>query len=551
MEKSGPSSTAMSPHLQSNGTKDTTGSDAIVPVPMMTGVNRRYVRFLGPFVILFLLSGVLFQAQSSNRLPLPSQLRPASSKPSQVDPQSVPEACRLNLAALKPHGLSPTIRYARRTIRAVPTGAKRLEQVEVVEDNLFPESQLIENKVEKSTTAEQGLVALEHCELQPLTLPVSPFSRRVHAPELMFGVATTAERLRESIPHLQYWLGGTNATLVAIIPRDSGINDLETRMKEAGISFSVHISNDDFTTRYLSLIEVFHKERSKRPDVEWASFIDDDTFFPSMARLQARLSRFDSSLPQYLGSISEDFHQVAKHGFFAFGGAGIFVSTPLISQLHERFSRCKKTVADIIDGDVKLATCIFQTTTTKLSLLPELHQFDVFGNAPQGLFESGRPLLSIHHWKTWYRLDVLRLSAVSAIAGDLSILQRWRFSLPKARFRFSRGKPGLVLTNGFSIVEYPSDTPDLSKMERTWGLNPDFKESGRSLKELSVDYAHSLAPLREKLDEGKEKMSYYMVDTVEEDDGRSVRQVYIHKGPEGGEDGVYELVWTTDLIRGH
>ncbi|KAG7148079.1 hypothetical protein HYQ46_003060 [Verticillium longisporum] len=71
---------------------------------------------------------------------------------------------------------------------------------------------------------------------------------------------------------------------------------------------------------------------------------DDDTFFAAMNGLVAKLTTYDPTQPQYVGTLSEDMTTVRLHGSQAFGGGGVFLSRPL---------------AKIIAGDILLRNCIY------------------------------------------------------------------------------------------------------------------------------------------------------------------------------------------------
>jgi hypothetical protein len=91
----------------------------------------------------------------------------------------------------------------------------------------------------------------------------------------------------------------------------------------------------------------------------------------------------------------------------------------------------------------------------------------------------------MHHWKTWFNVDVPGIANVSAACGNECILQRWRFD------------DHIVLSNGFSITEYPKgiegeegvkkdEGVDLDSVERTWGGD-------------NEQWKHHMGPLREPL----------------------------------------------------
>src|SRR5690606_23493440 len=98
-----------------------------------------------------------------------------------------------------------------------------------------------------------------------------------------------------------------------------------------------------------------------------------------------------------------------------------------------------------------------------------------------GFFEAGLRVVSLHHWKSWYRHPVDAMALVARFCGDC-FLQRWRFGTDT------------VLANGYSVSVYPGglDGLELDKTEETWG------ESGRA-------FEFSLGPMRPKMRRGEKR----------------------------------------------
>jgi len=288
---------------------------------------------------------------------------------------------------------------------------------------------------------------------------------------------------------------------------------------------------DSFAQRYFSLVNLMYEHRDEK--TQWISTIDDDTFFPSMHDLQAMLSKYNASEPMYIGSLSEDWWAVNHYGLMAFGGAGIFLSVPTAQVIHEHNDECKEHLRTTA-GDISVMDCIYQFSTVKLTHIPGLHQVDMHGDL-SGFYESGRPILSLHHWKegsaAGYKLEMEKMHLIADVCGSC-FLQRWQF--PKE----------MLLSNGFSITQYPdgslsggrktgllrtavAEKLDLQAAEYTW------------LDEINV--LHSLAPTRPKLGEDR-KVSYKLLDSMKLD-GDIVRQVYFKEGVEGSRDTVLVLNW--------
>ncbi|KAL8761832.1 MAG: hypothetical protein Q9184_002075 [Pyrenodesmia sp. 2 TL-2023] len=448
------------------------------------------------------------------------------------------EPCPSNLDWLQSLDLSYPVKYARREINVRTTAEAKRLMVTKLDGPLFPDFQ----SVDLSDSFE---VKLKYCK-EPLVIEVSERAKApVDAAHIIFGISTTLERLDDSIPFLLRWLPNTNAKLFVIaikdddVPDDAkdrfnpaddqAISELQERMRKVDLDVTIihPLSKQDwFSQRYFSLIRVMYENR--QPNTEWISLIDDDTFFLSMPSLVERLAEFDPNKQYYVGALSEDWWSVARYGMMGFGGAGVFVSIALAEVVNSKYEDCQER-SHTSAGDIRLRECISWHTRTKLTNILELHQIDIH-NDLSGIYESGRQILSLHHWKgegpdgKGYPLHTMHL--VADICGDC-FLQRWQFG------------DDMLLVNGFSLATYPKGGVkklDLEKMEETWD-HPSVVDG--SLNENGVD--HSLGPTRPKLDLGTEKIQYRLLDSMIVDG--AVRQLYFRAGAGGDNDSILELLW--------
>ncbi|KAE8356909.1 hypothetical protein BDV28DRAFT_154391 [Aspergillus coremiiformis] len=345
-----------------------------------------------------------------------------------------------------------------------------------------------------------------------ITIHAPVVTPRPNASHMIFGVATSVERLCGSLDSFAHWAGGTNAHIVAVVDNEGSVTQSEKRATELGIRLTIIQNSDELLDRYFSLIRTLLERKNEL--TKWIVLIDDDTFFPSMKNLVQRMAIYDPTEPQYIGALTEDMSQMYYGSHMAYGGAGIFLSIPLVQQLSAVFDDCYDFKHS---GDRMIAQCIYHHTTTKLKWERGLHQLDLRGDA-SGFYESGRPLpLSLHHWKSWFHADMVALSKVAAICGEPCLLRRWRLS------------DDWYLINGFSVIQYSTPLPDSITMEQTWD-NSKYKGPD--------PFAYSLGPLRKK-DEGK--VSFRLKEAIEETD--RVRQIYVHKTAPERKPQVLEVVW--------
>ena len=383
----------------------------------------------------------------------------------------------------------------------------------------------------------EGINEANLTDQEPIILDVPPFVRPpVNASNLMFGIQTTLKRLDSSIPQFLRWLSHTEAKLFVVVIESESIAaditeiaSLQSRMRNLGLDVTILQAKegDTFPQRYFSLVNILYQHRGWQ--TEWISLIDDDTFFPSMPAILSMLSKYNSKDPYYIGSLSEDWWAVSHYGYMGFGGAGLFLSVPLVAELDPHTLECKDGLRSSA-GDITVMDCIYAHTSIKLTHVPDLHQADMHGDL-SGFYESGRFHLSLHHWKEGsaygkgYPVDLMHL--VSDVCGQC-FMQRWQFG------------DDTVLSNGFSIAIYPgghlrSDHPqavDMSKMEETWSKG--------------MNVIHSLGPVRERLALDVDKIQYILLDARRYNGG--VGQLYWHKGTSEDPDMVLELFWKEKTV---
>jgi hypothetical protein len=432
-----------------------------------------------------------------------------------------------DLSHLDKHELSPNFAYSQRIIRTKPFYGARDELTVMNDTKLFDEPQMLSAEPEDLKN-----VALKTV-LPPLTLSV-PTSPKVDTSIMAFGIHTNAERVPDAVPQLQHWLPNTKATLHILVPPSDKIQQEQQGMRDLGIKATIKSTNLPFAKAYFSLIKELYDTRT--PQTKWLVLIDDDTFIPSLPTLIAHLNKaYDVEEDVVLAAMSDNIDQIHAFGLIPFGGGGIFISVPLAAKLTQPkiWKACMQLPND--QGDQIVDGCLRSFSSVHPTFDSGLNQMDIRGdeNVMAGYFESGRQMLTIHHWRSWYNVDMPALAYVSKVCGDEGILMRWLF------------EGDIVLSNGYSIAEYPNgiELSDLAMVEHTWS-----DEKSKAL--------HKIGPLRDKVEKG-DKVTLKMVDT-EIMEGYGVRQTYVHRvervmkvtrGEDAekleamGTDQVVELIW--------
>lgn len=415
--------------------------------------------------------------------------------------------CEPDFTVLERLGVTKLSQYLRREVVAVQS-PDNLPLIQALDTPLFDQS-----AKKTSQTAENALQS--DCSIgNQITLQTPRRTRHVDGSHFDFGVATTLERLNESLDAFTHWASRTGVRIFALIEPDNRVPEVLAKAEALGINLSVTQSNEEYQTRYFSLVS--HLAQNLREATRWSCIIDDDTFFLSMPALIEAFEKYDHTQPTYVGGVSESIPQIGIFGLMGYGGAGVFLSRPLVQRLSEPevFNACQQMVHT---GDRRISLCIYQHSSAHLTIDHRLRQLDFRGDA-SGFFEAARPPpLSVHHWKSWFDTDMAKLSKISEVCGEACLLKKWQFS------------DGWILTNGYSITKYSREiSPDDTSMELTWAGDHDPDRDS---------FMHELGPLRDR-DEGK--ISYLMADSIMDTD--QVRQWYIHRDPENG-DQVMELVW--------
>lgn len=442
--------------------------------------------------------------------------------------------CDPDIAHLSSLGLSEEILYTRRCIKPVFDGAHASNRNAVGEI----QRPLIDTQVAvnlSSSCSHEGIM-LPPCAPIALRVP-PPYPKRAY-PHLIFGISTTYDRLRESLPVFSHWLSASDALLVAVVvdADDDGetksktrrdLQALERLYQGSGMRLRcAKTRNSSLTVDQNHFTVIVDMLEAATPQTKWLGLLDDDTFFPSLYNMDRALSVHNAEESTWLGALSEDLEAIRNWGIMAFGGAGVFLSVPLARELAPHVDDCLVS-ARRSTGDAILRDCIFSRTHTKLTTVEGLHQHDLMGDVA-GFYESGpRPLLSVHHWKSWYREPVDRMAAVADVCGDC-FLQRWRFGADT------------LLANGYSVTRYADglDGIDLSRTEVTW-VSPDGTND---------NFAWSLGPFRDRVPDGHKK-TYKVLDAIRTPGGASrgggLRQLYAYRGNQelGEKDEVVELVW--------
>lgn len=491
------------------------------------------------FSVAFSLALMIFFALYEYRI---TSLIPRPPSPGEKNPGPYPElhlhpdipTCGNGLDPLKirKYDISSRVIYGKRCLRPVFSQDWDREVVHNLSSALIPTSRREISL--KDCNSEEMAPHISPCnESNTIDIQVSyPYPQRQY-PEFLFAVATSMERLRKSQPEFIHWLANTGARLVSTIVgnhdefTDEELRNEEEKWAREGIDLAcIRQRNESDTVNQVHFVMIEDLvDQFVRPETKWIGVLDDDTFFPSIYPLAKALEIFDPSKFHYIGQTGEEFSSIKRWGFNAFGGAGIFITIPLAKQLAPIARGCltEETSRGGLakEGDVLFAECIYHHTKAKLEILRGLWQMDIHGN-PDGFFESGTSIISMHHWKTWMHVPVRMMSLLSNLCGNC-MLARWRAG------------DNEVFSAGYSIAQY-----DFADGSGNRGLNLDkmehtFRNNG--------DMSFSIGPLRPAVHK-TEKRSWKLRHSELDRDG-NLSELYINRGnrTNGEIEDVIEIVW--------
>lgn len=436
------------------------------------------------------------------------------------DPRPPKGQCHPELRYLKDVAaslqLGPSVKFTRRCIHPVFAPDVNRDDVGNITKPLLGDGLTVD-------VANCADVELPKCV--PIKLAVPMPRPKAKFPHLSFGIATGYDRLMHpsTVEPFAHWLAGSEAKLVALV------NDLEDKSRADVFKLTKLYQDAKIDATFVGPMSADIKPTQSHftvlrdmisnanPETEWYGLLDDDTFFPSLNALAETLGQFDAKDELYVGTLSEDFEAVRTFGYMAFGGAGAFLSAPLAKKLDANMQTCLGEVAGD-QGDTLIRDCVYRHSKAKLTLVKDLYQQDLMGD-PSGFFESGVRPLNLHHWKSWFRLPVVKMATASDFCGDC-FLQRWRFA------------NDTVFSNGYSIAKY---------RDGLMGLDLDAMEG--TFSNLSPGFYFSIGPFRPKLD--KEAKKSYLFEDAQTDEKGTLRQLYVWRGNAtlNEMDEVIEVVW--------
>ncbi|GAA5926610.1 uncharacterized protein JCM15063_000323 [Sporobolomyces koalae] len=302
---------------------------------------------------------------------------------------------------------------------------------------------------------------------------------------VMFGSVTTVARAREMTKLWTNWMHadhpeqGQPMCLILFSSHETqeDIDDLKILLDERGLPCVLKQSDHvRYEVRVLSMIQQMHEHaNSLERSFDWFVFGDDDTFWVDIRATLRMLSKYDPKQEWFVGTSSESLEALGSFGRMAFGGAGIIVSAPLLTNMAGHWPECYERFKEEFGGDGMLTRCAALAAGVErdevVTREAGLHQYDIPGDST-GILQSGWPVLSLHHYLGggWVHLfgygsnhtDFEQIGIIQQVAAFLGGDNMF------TRHVFGDGK--WLLVNGYSITyfEEPLKPEDLTLLEHTW-----------------------------------------------------------------------------------
>ncbi|ORY67936.1 hypothetical protein BCR35DRAFT_178607 [Leucosporidium creatinivorum] len=287
--------------------------------------------------------------------------------------------------------------------------------------------------------------------------------------DLIYGITTTVKRAKEMSELWTRWMvpvvegdEDNRPGCMVLLSRDEDpleIEELKKVLKGRGLNCGLRTSTHErYEVRVLSMtreLKDYAEELGRNFD--WYIFNDDDTFWLDQLTVRRMLGKYDTTQKWFVGATTEAKNQLDQFGRMAFGGAGMLVSDPLMTEMYNVWDSCHEQFKHIFGGDEMVTRCAaLAKGATKQTVTTEekgLHQFDIPGDST-GVLQSGIPFINLHHYLggTWvhlfgygtYRTDFSQIQLLQRVVEFLGGDNMFK------RYVFGDGK--WLLVNGYSIT---------------------------------------------------------------------------------------------------
>jgi beta-galactofuranoside beta-1,5-galactofuranosyltransferase len=206
-------------------------------------------------------------------------------------------------------------------------------RLEVLEDAMINDVAFLDRDV----TGQEAELSANVCPLHTVTVIPSRKPKRYTEGELVIAVAMTVEEIPNMLLHWTYWARNSSVGVYILLPTSQSdrVSEAEALLKTglATTRVKVEAAVDTAEPGNLALRLVEQMRTAAYSTTQWFLILSPATFITSMDDLLLALEPHDATQRMYMGGMTESKGLRDKFGQFAYGGAGIVLSRPLVEDL--------------------------------------------------------------------------------------------------------------------------------------------------------------------------------------------------------------------------
>jgi Fringe-like len=242
--------------------------------------------------------------------------------------------CQTSLAyerlGVQPIAISKAI--LRPVLEGVAINADFNDRLEILPNPLINDIVFLDRGLEgKAAELGSNICPLHTVTVLPPRKPV-----KYSASNVMFGCVVSVDDLPETLLHWKYWARQKDLELFVLIPYHESQRKAEAeRLIRETLGRNVHVETapSDIEPAMLTLTVMGRMRKTANSLIEWFIILAPQTFVTSINNILLALEPHNSRNVLYMGALSESSQQREKFGNFAYGGAGIVLSRPLVNLL--------------------------------------------------------------------------------------------------------------------------------------------------------------------------------------------------------------------------
>ena len=206
------------------------------------------------------------------------------------------------------------------------------DRLEVLENAMVNDVVFLDRNV-SYTEAELSANA---CPLHTVSILPNRTPTRYAASTLLFGVVIKADDIPNALQHWRYWARHTDVAFHVLLPgsdyyRTTEVEDMIRGALDVHVRVESNRDTDDMGKLTLMLVEKM--KLAATPERVWFIIISPTTFVTSVDDILLALEPYDATRALYMGGLSESTKQKEQYGIFAYGGAGIVLSLPVVESV--------------------------------------------------------------------------------------------------------------------------------------------------------------------------------------------------------------------------